>query len=204
MGELTPNKLFECEVRFFIDNIEAFKQHLNTLNAQLIRSYSFTDHYYQPLNGQWNNLEKSIRIREWFTPITKTVIYFTKQEIITDEGISFKKSLYPTGKIQFFEGTLELCRQILSDLDFKPSFSIQKKRGWVWQIPEHHLEFCAEETDLLGWTGEIELEGKDLQYIKESLLKHQEILQLDPKQMTFKPLATLIEERIQLSQKNNA
>jgi adenylate cyclase class IV len=36
---------YECEVRFVIEDVGAFRARLAALGAQAIREYAFTDHY---------------------------------------------------------------------------------------------------------------------------------------------------------------
>ena len=39
---------YECEVRFKIENIDAFEATLAKLGAKIALPYEFTDHYYKP------------------------------------------------------------------------------------------------------------------------------------------------------------
>ncbi len=196
MGNLTQNKPFETEVRFSIPDINIFRQLVDSLNLKVIKEYAFTDHYYKPVSGAWNSLEKTVRIRVWEKPHLATAIYLTKDEVKHEDGFSFKRSLYPEGKKNIFEGSLEECRQVLTDFGFREAYHIQKKQGYVWQDTDQELEFCAEETDLLGWTGEMEIDGSDLEYVKQRIAKHKQVLNLSDEQLSYKPLAVLIEERL--------
>lgn len=195
MGDLTQNKLFETEVRFSIPDIEKFRKIVNQNNLKLIKEYAFTDFYFKPTIGDWNSLEQTVRIRTWKKPDLETAIYLTKDEIRHEAGFAFKRSLYPEGKKILFKGSVAECKRVLEDLHFKLVYSIQKKQGFVWQNQEKELEFCAEETDVLGWTGEMEIDGTNLDYIKHRIANHMQVLQLEEEQLSYKPLAVLIEEK---------
>lgn len=195
MGELSENKPFETEVRFVIDDVKAFRNRVSDLDAKLLREYSFTDYYYVPKQETWDIQQKSIRIREWRQPELATAVWFTQQEVTEYKGVSFKRSEYEEGKVRLFEGELPKLHRILGDLGFKPSYTIDKKHGWVWEVHEHNLEFCLEEVADFGWTGEIELDGTDFDAILTSIAQHQELLGLRAEQLSGKPLAALVEER---------
>ncbi len=55
---------YECEIRYFIDDIKEFKNRLKKLNAKLLFPYEFTDYYYVPKNEKWDPIRKNLRIRE--------------------------------------------------------------------------------------------------------------------------------------------
>lgn len=196
MSDSVSKKSYEVEVRFSIDDIDTFKKIVSDLGCQLVKEYSFTDYYYKPVLGHWNSLEKTIRIRDWHQVKKPSVIYLTKQEIKTDGNFTFKKSLYLEGKTSLFSGNLDQCREILKDLGFKQVYAIDKKQGFVWKDSVHDLEFCAEETDVLGWIGEMEIEGVDSEYIKERIERHKKFLQLQDSQLSYKPMAVLLEEKL--------
>ncbi len=196
MGDLTENKLFEVEVRFSIPDIQHFRQIVVDLGCELIKEYSFTDHYYKPISGKWNSLERTVRIREWRTPIKPTVIYLAREEVKSVGDFSFKRSLYPEGKRVLFSGNVDVCREVLQDLGFQLAYSITKKQGWVWKNAQFDLEFCAEESDVLGWSGEMEIEGLDVDYIHERIKRHKKFLHLTDDQLSYKPMAVLLEEKL--------
>lgn len=196
MGDLTQNKPFETEVRFSIPDIKAFLQIVDSLDLNLIKEYACIDYYFQPVVGHWNSLEKTVRIRVWEKSDLPTAIYMTKDEIRHDGDFSFKRSLYPEGKKIIFKGEQKDCQLVLNDLGFKEAYSVQKRQGYVWQSLQQELEFCAEETDLLGWTGEMEIDGSDLEYIKQRIDRHKKILNLKDDQLSYKPMAVMIEEML--------
>jgi len=99
---------YECEVRFGIEDIEDFQARLGRLGARIAFPYEFVDHYYKPPAGHWNPVEKNIRIRQWIQPQKESTVYFVKLEIISVDGLQFKRSLYPEGKLPLLAGTVEM------------------------------------------------------------------------------------------------
>jgi adenylate cyclase class IV len=196
MGDLTKNKLFESEVRFSIPDIDEFKGRVEALRIKLIKEYAATDYYFKPVMGEWSSLEKTLRIREWKLPEKSPVVYLTKHEVQTIGKFSFKKSVYPEGKRVLFTGSVSDCRELVTDLGFEEAYRITKKQGWVWQDLDKELEFCAEETDVFGWSGEMEIEGTDLNYIEQRIKRHQECLGIADEHLSYKPVAILIEEQL--------
>jgi adenylate cyclase class IV len=81
--------LYECEVRFFIEDISIFEKRLDELGAGLIYPYEFNDHYFKPAPAldKWHPSEKNIRIREWKFPQNETTIYFSKNEVVSIDGV---------------------------------------------------------------------------------------------------------------------
>ena len=196
MGDLSSVKPFETEVRFFIPDIHIFKQKVDELGCSLLKEYAFTDYYFKPKVDGWDQLTQSFRIRQWLKPAKPTAIMITKQTIESVDGISFKKSVYPEGKLILLEAKFDFCKQVAHDLGFEPLFSITKNQGWVWESKENELEFCAEEVEGLGWTGEFELDGTIIDEIKKSIKRHQDLLEINPNDMSSKPLSVLFEERL--------
>lgn len=195
MGELSQIKPFEAEVRFLLDDVSAIKAKIEEHNLSCIREYAFADHYFTPTDTDWNPMEKTIRIRVWDDPALPTAVWLTKEEVIDQDGVQCKRSLYPEGKRKLFEGELEACKQVLADLGFKPLFTITKIQGSVWQDANQSIEFCIEETDLLGWTGEIEAVGTDLKVLEKTIARHQQFLGLRDEQLTYKSVAALVLEK---------
>jgi predicted adenylyl cyclase CyaB len=194
MGQLSTNKPFETEVRFFIQDIDNFKKTVEQLGAELIREYSFTDYYFIPQNVKWNLDEKTLRIREWRQPQLPTAIWFTKQEIVNIDGFGFKRSLFPEGKVKLMEANKKECETVLTELGFVPLVTINKKHGWVWQVKSQVLEFCIEDVEDLGWSGEFELDGTDVAAIKSAIKKHQLALKLTDDQLSAKPIVSTVIE----------
>lgn len=194
MGDLTHNKPFESEVRFSVADIGAFRQRVAAINPVLVREYSFTDFYYKPVTGEWNSLEKSLRIRQYRMPDKPTTVYFSRNEIYRAGPYTFKRSVYEQGKLTLYTGDIAVCRGILTDLGFAPAYAIDKRAGWIWKVPDKRLEFCVEDTDALGWTGEMELEGTDPSTVADGVKRHQQWLGIPDGALSYKPVAVQLEE----------
>jgi adenylate cyclase class IV len=182
---------YECEVRFKIENINAFEATLARLDAKIVLPYEFTDHYYKPAGKPWDPIEKTLRIREWVEPKRPTAIYFVKLEIITMQGLSFKRSLYPEGKQSLFSGPVYLCRMLLEDLGFESWFALRKEKARLWEIPDHHFFTAVEYIRDIGWTAELEFEGKDPQKVAPAIQRALELLQVPQHLVTHKPISSI-------------
>lgn len=182
---------FECEVRFRIESIEKFEARLRALGARIAYSYEFTDHYYKPADMRWDPVEKNIRIRQWTEPRNEPAVYLVKLEIVSIEGLQFKRSLYPEGKLPLFTGPLEACRTLLADLGFEFWFSLKKQRGRLWEVPVHRFCTAAEYIEGLGWTAELEFDGNDPQTAKSAIKQALKVLDVPQHKVTHKPISAI-------------
>lgn len=182
---------FECEVRFKIENIADFEAKLNQLGATIAYSYEFIDHYYKPEGTEWNPVEKNIRIREWIRPRKIPTVYFVKLEVVSIGGPRFKRSLLPEGKLPLYSGQLIACRSLLEDLGFSFWFSLRKDKARLWEIPQHNFFTAIEHIEDLGWTGELEFEGKDPEKAKSAIEKALEVLEIPHTLVTHKPISVI-------------
>lgn len=151
---------FEGEVRFPIGDIEAFRERLRGLGAEVVEEYAFTDHYYQPRGGQWDPRLRALRIREHLRPDTGCEILLTSVDILDAGGLKFKRSRFAQGKVRLFAGTLEDCRLVLETLGCAPWLTVRKLDGTLYTATGLG-EFIAEYVDGIGWMSEIEVEGAD-------------------------------------------
>jgi len=190
--------LFECEVRFFIKDIKRFERRLGQLRSKLLYPYEFNDYYFRPTKATWDPLEKNLRIREWKTPPNPTTIYFVKNEIVSIGNTSFKRSLYPQGKVALFSGDLDLCKALLCDLGFKFWFVLKKEKARLWEIPQYGFKTVAEYIKGLGWTGELEFEGENLSKAKIEIEKALNSLNIPRNLVTFKPISVIFAEKHRL------
>ncbi len=182
---------YECEVRFGIENIEDFEAKLRHLGARIALSYEFTDHYYKPLAESWDPVEKSIRIRQWIKPQKDSIIYFVKLEIMSIEGLQFKRSLYPEGKLPLFTGSFDVCRKLLGDLGFELWFSLRKEKACLWEVPRHNFFTAIEYIEGLGWTAEIEFEGQDPKQAASSIRQALDVLNIPLQKITYNPVSAI-------------
>ncbi len=182
---------FECEVRFGIDDIEDFRATLDSLGARIALQYEFIDHYYKPPAGHWDPVEKNIRIRQWIQPEKDSIIYVVKLEIISIDGLQFKRSLYPEGKLPLFTGPFNTCLALLDDLGFEFWFSLRKEKACLWEVPRHGFFTAVEYIEGLGWTAELEFEGNDPQKASSSIRQALKALQIPRQKVTYNPISAI-------------
>jgi adenylate cyclase class IV len=182
---------FECEVRFKIESIADFEARLSQLGATIAYPYEFIDHYYKPTGTEWNPVEKNIRIRDWINPRKISTVYFVKLEIVSIDGLQFKRALFPEGKLPIFRGELSACRSLLEDLGFGFWFSLRKEKARLWEIPQHNFYTAVELIEGIGWTGELEFEGRDPEKAKSAIEKALEIFEIPERFVTHKPVSAI-------------
>lgn len=182
---------YECEVRFRIEDIDAFEATLASLGARIALPYEFIDHYYKPVGTPWDPVEKSLRIREWADPPRPTTIYFVKLEIMTMDNLTFKRSLYPEGKQPLFSGPIDLCRRLLDDLGFEFWFALRKEKARLWEIPDHHFCTAIEYIQGVGWTAELEFEGQDPHVAAPAIQNALDLLKIPPHLVTHQPISAI-------------
>jgi len=83
---------FECEVRFLIDDVEAFRRRIATLGGRVRFEYAFTDHYYRPVGGAWDPRTRALRVREHHRPQQSGEVLLTWIDLVQVSGLSFKRS----------------------------------------------------------------------------------------------------------------
>jgi len=194
---------YECEVRFEINDIEDFQARLERLGAKVILPYEFTDHYYKPPAGYWNPVEKNIRIRQWIQPEKESIVYFVKLEIISVDGLQFKRSLYPEGKLPLFTGSFDICRKLLDDLGFGFWFSLRKEKACLWEVPQHSFSTAVEYIKGLGWTAELEFEGNDSQKAGSAIRQALSALQVPMQKVTHNPISAIYLQNRKLSRNDD-
>ena len=182
---------FECEVRFGIEDIGDFQARLGRLGAKIAFPYEFTDHYYRPPVGNWDPVEKNIRIRQWIQPQKESIILIVKLEIISIEGLQFKRSLYAEGKLPLFTGTVEMCRTLLDDLGFEFWFSLRKEKACLWEVPRHGFFTAVEYIEGLGWTAELEFEGNDPKKAGSAIRQALKALNIPRQKVSHNPISAI-------------
>ncbi len=173
--------VIECEIRFLIDNIKKFKDHLSTIENYMIKEYSFTDHIFKPsyLTEKWSNFEKIMRIREWKYPLQKSEVLFSYITLEEVEEFIFKRSIIPNGKINLFEGTFYEASRILKELDYESWFDIEKINGKLIIVKDWDFSFVLEEITNLGFSIEIEVWDENYEKIKNRFNEIIKILNLN-------------------------
>jgi adenylate cyclase class IV len=187
---------FECEVRFKIENITDFEARLNQLGGNIAYSYEFIDYYYKPVGKKWNPVEKNLRIREWINPKHQTTVYFDKLQIISIDGLQFKRSMHSEGKLPLFRNELIVCKSLLEDIGFEFWFSIRKKKARLWEVPNHNFCTAVEYIEGLEWIGELEFEGTEPQKAKLAIENALMALNIPRKLVTYKPISAIYLEHI--------
>ena len=182
---------YECEVRFGIDDIEDFQARLDRLGARIALPYEFIDHYYKPPESHWNPVEKNIRIRQWIQPEKESTIYIVKLEIVSINGLQFKRSLYPEGKLPLFTGPLETCRSLLNDLGFEFWFSLRKEKACLWEVPQHGFFTAVEYIEGVGWNAELEFEGNESQKAASAIDQALNLLKIPRQKVTHNPISAI-------------
>lgn len=186
--------LFECEIRYTIEDLATFHEHLDRSGANLSYRYEFSDHYFIPSHEHWNPVEKNLRVREWHFPAHPTRILFVKNEVQSIDGFQFKRAVYAQGKVPLLSEDVTTCRNLLEDLGFQPWFSLKKERASFWELPAHHFNTVTEYLDGVGWTGELEFEGDDPHQAKVRMEDALQMLNVPLKAVTFKSVAMLYAE----------
>jgi adenylate cyclase class IV len=189
---------YECEVRFVIEDIEDFQARLGRLGARIAFPYEFTDHYYKPPAGNWNPIEKNIRIRQWVQPQKESTIYFVKLEIISIGELQFKRSLFPEGKLPLFTGPLDTCRTLLDDLGFEFWFSLRKQKARLWEVPRLGFSTAVEYVEGLGWTAELEFEGKNLEKAGSAIRQALKALKIPRQKISHNPISAIYLQNVKL------
>jgi len=190
------SSLYECEVRFPINDICSFKKRIIELGGKLIYKYEFNDHYFTPSIEVWNPIEKILRIRHWKYPKNKTVIYFVNNEVVTIDKFSFKRSKYKEGKLPLYSGKLIQCKKLLHDLGFNEQFVLKKQNSQFWDIPKHNFKTIFEYIPNIGWWGELEVEGDNTKNANSMLTNQLELLNINTKDVSYKPISVIYNENI--------
>jgi adenylate cyclase class IV len=187
---------FECEVRFLIHNIEEFERRLRSLNARLLFPYEFIDYYFKPKSSNpWDPQMKTLRLREWITPKKESEVLFTRTETVERGGILFKRSVYPDGKVKLMKGSSNVCRKFLSDLGFEEWFRIVKKECKLFEIPKPNFKTVYEYVEGLGWSGELEVGGSDVNEAAKNLKDFLSVLKIRRDDVRFEPLSKIYAEK---------
>ena len=184
---------YECEIRFILNDVKLFQSHLQSIDHEIIKEYSFSDHVFRPLKltKKWEGFEKIMRIRSWTIPTVKSEVLFSNIKYKQLEGFRFKQAIFSEGKVNFFTGEFEKAKNIVKELDFSPWFIIKKKKGKLMQVKKKNFTFVLEEIERLGHSIEIEVWGQDIQQVKKRFYEIIEILNLKREDGIHFPLAKI-------------
>ncbi|MDQ7844756.1 MAG: nucleoside 2-deoxyribosyltransferase [Armatimonadota bacterium] len=188
---------FECEVRFFLRDPEAFHRRLRDLGGRVREAYAFTDHYHRPAGpagGEWDGRTRALRIREHLTPQAGSEILLTHVATVSVAGLVVKRSLFPEGKVRLYAGALPDCRRVVDGLGFVPGVVVRKLDGRLFDVPEIGT-LVTEHIDGVGWMAEIEREGRDLAGAAEEIRGALARLGVPEEEVTGEPVAVLAASR---------
>jgi adenylate cyclase class IV len=94
------------------------------------------------------------------------------------------------------KGSLETCMEFLNDLGFEEWFRVVKKNCRLFEIPQPNFKVVCEYIEGLGWTGELEAKGLNMQEVAENLKKFLSTLKIQKDKFTFKSLGKLYAEKL--------
>lgn len=158
-GELMPSP-YECEVRFHLDDIEAFRRRVADLGGRLLWAYAFTDYYQRSKVMRWDPHTRALRIRAHHQPPQPSEVLLTWVEVVRSDGLQFKRSRFPEGKVKLYAGSLDDCRAVADGLGFEPWITVHKRDGAMYDIPGLG-RLVSEYVETVGWMSEIEVNGRD-------------------------------------------
>ncbi|MDD5145609.1 MAG: CYTH domain-containing protein [Candidatus Pacebacteria bacterium] len=187
--------LFECEVRYKIENIKEFEGKIKKMGAKLLYPYEFTDYYYGPKDKNWDLVRENLRIREWKEPKNPTTIYFVKNEVVSIGNVRFKRALYPQGKVPLFSGKLKVCKSLIDDLGFKKLFTVKKEKATFWELPQG-FKTVLEYIRGIGWWGELEFKGENPAFAKKEIERALKILGIKKENVSYKTVSAIFSEKI--------
>jgi len=182
---------FECEVRFLIDDVEAFRRRIATLGGRVRFEYAFTDHYYRPPGGAWDPRTRALRVREHHRPAQPSEVLLTWTDVVQVNGLSFKRSRFPEGKVRLYAGSADECRTLAAGLGYDPWLVVRKKAGLFYDIPDVG-ELVAEQVDGIGWMCELEVEGQNPATAAGAILRKLGALGVPAEAVIPEPVAALV------------
>jgi len=182
---------FECEVRFLIDDVEVFRRRIATLGGRVRFEYAFTDHYYRPPGGPWDPRTRALRVREHHRPAQPSEVLLTWTDLVQVNGLSFKRSRFPEGKVRLYTGTPDECRALAAGLGYDPWLFVRKKAGFFYDIPDVG-ELVAEQVDGIGWMCELEVEGQNPATAAGAILRKLGALGVPAEAVIPEPVAALV------------
>lgn len=186
---------FECEVRFLIADIDAFRRGIAVLGGGVRFEYAFTDHYYRPHGGAWDPTTRALRVREHHRPPQPSEVLLTWVDLVHVDGLAFKRSRFPEGKVRLHLGSVGECRSIADGLGYEPWLVVRKLTCEFYDIPDVG-ELVVEQVDGIGWMGEVEVPGHDPQAAASAIRRKLDALRVSVDAVLPQPLAALAASRL--------
>jgi adenylate cyclase class IV len=185
---------FECEVRFLVSDRDAFEWRLAERGGRIRFRYAFADHYYRPSEGAWDPRTRAVRIRELAQPTPSCEVLLTRTDLMQVDGLTFKRSRFPEGKVRLFAGTLEACRAVVEALGYEPWLVVRKTVGLFFEVPDLG-DLVIEEVEGIGWMGEVEVAGEDPHAAAAAIRRKLDLLGVPPQAVLPDPLAAFVAAR---------
>ncbi|MHA1892958.1 MAG: CYTH domain-containing protein [Candidatus Helarchaeota archaeon] len=190
----------ECEIRFLIQDVKKFEEHLKSIDHVIEKEYSFIDHFFKPksFTSEWKNFQKTMRVRAWEIPKNTSEILFSKVKYEEKDNLSFKRAFFPQGKVKLYSGNLDFAFKLLKELEYDFWFKIEKKKGKVIDVKSENFSFVLEEIKGLGFSIEIEVFDDDPQRIRKKFTKIINVLNLKTESALFYPLPKIYFETVKI------
>lgn len=180
---------YEAEVRVRVPRIEEMRARLEVVGARLVEAYAFTDEYYRPALDPWPPEQRTLRIRQHAPD--RAEVLFTRITLVSEGGMSFKRSHLAQGKAVLHRGPAADCRSLVEALGFAPWLRVRKLQGEIIDLPGVGT-IALEEIDGHGWWLEVEVGGDDPVQAAAALRARLQALGIDPADASPLPIAALI------------
>lgn len=175
-------------------DVEAFRRRIADLQGRVLYTYAFTDYYQRPHTALWDLRTHALRIREHHLPAQPSEVLLTAVEIREWNGLRFKRSRFPEGKVRLYTGDVENCRVVVESLGFVPWLVVHKHDGVMYELPKWGKLVLEHVTDV-GWMSELEVEGVDPMQAARVLQRQLEVLGVDRERVSADPVAMLVRAR---------
>ncbi|MDQ7818975.1 MAG: nucleoside 2-deoxyribosyltransferase [Armatimonadota bacterium] len=181
---------FECEVRFPIGDLAAFRRRVASLGGRAVGEYAFTDHYYR-LPGASDPAARSLRVREHHAPPQPAELLLSWVDLQASGELTFKRSRFPEGKLCLHRADPAACHAVAAALGGVPWVVVRKTAGTLYELPGLG-GVAVEHVDGVGWMGEVEAAGADPQAAAAALRRRLEALGVAPASLRPHPLAAQV------------
>jgi hypothetical protein len=118
-------------------------------------------------------------------------VLYSRITLVTEGGVSFKRSALAAGKARLAQGSTGECRALLDALGFVPWLTVRKIAGTIVEIPGAGTIAC-EEIEGQGWWLEVEVEGADPAEASLALRTRLAALGIEPADASPLPMAALM------------
>lgn len=180
----------ECEVRFLIEDIGAFRRRVASLEGRAVAGYAFTDHYYR-LAGAADPAARSLRVREHHSPPRPAELLLAWADLQTHGGVTVKRSRFPGGKVRLHQASAATCHALAAALGAVPWVAVRHSDGTRYEVPGLG-GLAVERVDGVGWMGEVEASGAGVQDAASAIRRGLDALGVPPSAVRPQPLVALV------------